>query len=353
MPAPTVHTAFGVEDFRIDARFLSSVAFLCSPDKPVETSTVIGNYALSEICVSETEAGDINMYLDTLRSPGQASYVSKVIAQIHVAAEQSRNRAAAEAADAMEVEFARFKQVFFLRVRSYEVLRVDTHESIGRIVTFPDQISDDYGNNLDPHSEQGISKTTVERAKGAENLPTIYVGHAQGAAMAEICACAAGRQAIIFDGTTLSELLVHNAVQQGRVHLDALDGDAQKEWSILHYRTAASASRQDATAKVTIAAAKKIDAEEKAARDAAIAAKAADGKKNGEVKSKDEAAKEAEQQKAAENWLKKSEWNTIAGIIPAVAQTRFTRTGRYNAKALSDMILDYTASMQAAHDPYA
>ncbi|KAG5472452.1 hypothetical protein LSCM1_03851 [Leishmania martiniquensis] len=343
------HTAFGAEDFHIDGRFLSHMAFLCSPDKPVETSTVIGNYAVSEICVSEAEAADIKMYFDTLRSPGQAAYVRKVMAEMRKGGAACDNGTVAEAAEAMATEFQRFESVFFVRVRAFLVIHVESNETVGRIVTFPDQISDDYGNNLEEHSEQGISQSKVVLAQNAEQLPTIYIGHAQGAAMAQLCACAYSRQAIVFDGTTLSELLVHNAVEQKCVRPEPMD-EGEKSWHIIHYRTEAFAKKQDATAKATITAARKVDADERAAK-AAKGTKVEEEKKTGEFAAK-AAQKEEEDYRAAKAWFKKCEWNTVGGIIPAVAQTRFTRTGRYNAKALSDMMVDYTVSMRAAHDPY-
>ncbi|KAG5473220.1 hypothetical protein CUR178_03139 [Leishmania enriettii] len=350
MPAHVTHTAFGTEDCSIDARFLSHMAFLCSPDKPVETSTVIGKYAVSEICVSEAEAADIKMYFETLRSPGQTAYVSKLTAEMHRAAAACGDSAMAEAADAMMAEYKRFKSVFFLRMRAFVVIHVEKNETVGRILTFPDQISDDYGNNLDEHSEQGINQAKVSQAQFAERLPTVYVGHAQGAAMAKLCACAYSRQAILFDGTTLSELLVHNAVEQRCVQPEPMD-DEEKRWNLIHYRTEAFAKKQDATAKATMVAAKKIDAEEKAAREAAMAAKEEEEKKSGAYAI--QVAKKAEDDYyAAQVWLQKSEWNMIGGIIPTVAQTRFARTGRYNAKALSDMFVDYTVSLRASQDPY-
>ncbi|KAG5498728.1 hypothetical protein JKF63_03016 [Porcisia hertigi] len=349
MPACAEHTAFGAEDFKIDGRFLSSMAFLCSPDKPVETSTVIGSYAVNEICVSDAETADIKMYLGTLRSAGQAAYVRKVAAEIRLAARAEGDQAAAEAADAMEAEFCRLKKVFFPRVRSFIVVRVDTGKSVGRIVTFPDQISDDYGNNLEERSEQGFNQHKVNQSHVADALKTVYMGHGQGSALAQVCACASGRQVIVFDGTTLSDLLVHNAVQHKCVKLEPLaDDEAEEDWHIIHYRTEASAKRQDAAAKAIITAAHKIDAEEKAA---AEAAKEAEAKLNGDINNK--AAAEEEEDNLAEEWLKKCEWNTIGGIIPAVAQNRFLRTGRYNAKALSDMMVDHTVLLQASHDPYA
>ncbi|CAC9514605.1 hypothetical protein, unknown function [Leishmania infantum JPCM5] len=349
MPAPAVHTVFGVEDFKIDARFLSHMAFLCSPDKPVETSTLIGSYAMCEICVSEPETADIMMYLDTLRSPGQQAYVGKVTSEMRQAAGASRNTAVAEAADAMDAEFARLKSVFFLRVRSFVVIDTETNETVGRVVTFPGQISDDYGNNLEEHSEHGANQIKVVRAHTAEELITVYIGHGQGAAMAQLCACASGGQAIVFDGTTLSELLVHNAVQHKCVKSEPIDDGVERDWHILHYRSEAWAKKQDATVRATVAAARKIDAEEKAANEAAREGKGPEAKKKGESTTR---AAEKEDC-SAEKWFKKCEWITVGGIIPVVAQCRFARTGRYNAKALSDMITDYTASMQAAEDPYA
>ncbi|CBZ28911.1 hypothetical protein, unknown function [Leishmania mexicana MHOM/GT/2001/U1103] len=348
MPAPAVHSAFGVEDFKIDARFLSHMAFLCSPDKPVETSTLIGNYAICEICVSEGETADIMMYLDTLRSPGQEGYVGKVTSEMRKAAAASRNTAIAEAADAMDAEFARLKSVFFVRVRSFVVIHTETNEVVGRILAFPGQISDDYGNNLEVHSEHGANQMKVARAHIAGGLTTLYIGHGQGAAPAQICAGASGSQAILFDGTALSELLVHNALQHGCVQWEPLDDEVKGNWGILHYRTEAWAKKQNATASATIAAARKIDAEEKGIREAVGEGKVFGAKNTGESTIN---ATEKEDRSPL-NWFKKCEWITVSGIIPVVAQCRFARTGRYNAKALSDMIIDYTASMQAAEDPY-
>ncbi|GET90838.1 hypothetical protein, unknown function [Leishmania tarentolae] len=349
MPAATAHSVFGVEDFKIDARFLSHMAFLCSPDKPLETPTVMGGYAMSEICVSEPETADIKMYLNTLRSPGQAAYVSKVTSEMRQAAARSRNTAVAEAADAMDAEFQRFKSAFFVRVRSFLVMHTETNEIVGRIVTFPGQISDDYGNNLEEHTEHGAKETKVTRAHVAEGLTTVYIGHGQGSAMAQLCAFASGNQAIIFDGTTLSELLVHNAVERKCVKSEPINSDVERKWHILHYRSEAWAKKQDTTARITLTAAKKIDAEEKAAEEAANESKVSETKNAGQLT--DTSAEDEDI--SAKDWFDKLEWHMIGGIIPVAAQHHFTRTGRYNAKALSDMIIDYTASVRAAEDPYA
>lgn len=342
MPAPAAYTLFGAADLPVNARFLSNIAFLTSPDKPVETSTVVGNYAISEMCVAEGEAADFKMYLDTLRSAGQAAYVSKIAAEIR----QANSRAANETAEALESEFARFKKTFFLRVRSFQVLSIATGEPQGRIVTFPDQISDDYGTNLDVHNEQGISQSMVNRAQGAEALPTVYVGHGQGSAMAQLCACASGNQAIIFDGTTLSNLLVGNAVAHQCIKSEPV-AETERQFNVIFYRTNASASKQDATLAAVDAAAKKVAAQEAKEAAAAKAAAEAEARKNGQQIPKPE-----EEDKSAEDFFKTVEYISIGGIIPAAAQARFNKTGRYNAKALSDMFVDYTASVQAAQNPY-
>lgn len=349
MSAPAAHTLFGRPDLKVNARFLSTIAFLASAEKPVETPTLVGDYAMSEMCVSDAETADIKMYLDTLRSEGQKDFVSQIVAKLRA---QSRNHAIAAAADAIESDFARLVKVFFMRVRSYQVIQVSTDEPIGRIVCFPDQISDDYGNNLEERTEAGIIQSIVDRSRGAEKLPTVYVGHGQGAAMAELCGCAAGRQAIIFDGSVLSSLLVYNAVVHKCVQSEPEDGDAPREFNLINYRTEAVAAKQDAIVKPIQKAVEEIAAAEKAEEEAA----AAEARKKGEVKKEDKnderRKKEEAKEKAAAEWFENREWYMIGGIVSAAASSRFERTGRYNAKALSDMLVDYTASVRPTPNPY-
>jgi hypothetical protein len=352
MSAPAAHTLFGLADLKVNARFLSNIAFMASAEKPVETPTVHGDYAMSEMCVSDAEMADMKMYLDTLRSAGQQDFVSQVVAKLRAQVAKSRNYAVAAAADSIESEFARLVKVFFLRARSYEVIKVSTEEPVGRIVCFPDQISDDYGNNLEERNEMGVLQSLVDRSRNADRLPTVYVGHGQGAAMAELCGCAAGRQAIIFDGNILSTILVFNAVTHKRVQSEPEDGDVPHEFNLINYRTEATAKKQDAVVKAIQQAVEDVYAEEKAAEEAA----AANAKKNGEVKkdekSEERRKKEEEQQQAAVAWFENREWYSIGGIVSAAASQRFDRTGRYNAKALSDMLVDYTASVRPSEDPY-
>lgn len=353
MPAPAAHTLFGRADLKVDARLLSNLAFMASAEKPVETPTLIGGYAMSEMCVSDAETADIKMYLNTLRSEGQQDFVSQVVAKLRAQVAQSRNHAVAAAADAIESDFARLVKVFFLRVRSYEVIHVESEESVGRIVCFPDQISDDYGNNLEERTEAGVIQSLVDRARGAEKLATVYVGHGQGAAMAELCGCAAGRQAIIFDGSLLSSLLVFNAVTHKCVQSEPEDDGVPHDFNLINYRTEATAKKHDAVVKALTQAVEEVHAEEKAAEEAAEA----EARKKGEEKKKDDKnderkKKEEEQQKAAVEWFENREWYKIGGIVSAAANKRFESTGRYNAKALSDMLVDYTASVRPTEDPY-
>lgn len=353
MSAAAAHTLFGRSDLKVNARLLSTFAFLASSEKPVETPTLVGDYAMSEMCVSDAETADIKMYLDTLRSEGQQDFVSQIVQKLRAQAAQSRNHAVAATADAIESEFARLVKVFFLRVRSYQVIQVSTDSPVGRVVCFPDQISDDYGNNLEERSEAGIIQSIVDRSKGAEKLPTLYVGHGQGAAMAELCGCAAGRQAIIFDANLLSTLLVYNAVTHKCVQSEPEDGDMPHEFNLINYRTEASAAKQDAVIKAVKKAVEEIAAEEKAAEEAA----AAEAKKKGaepkkEDKNDERRKKEEEREKAAAEWFENREWYKIGGIVSPAASSRFERTGRYNAKALSDMMVDYTASIRATPNPY-
>ncbi|KPA83292.1 hypothetical protein ABB37_02959 [Leptomonas pyrrhocoris] len=353
MPAPAAHTLFGLADLKVNARFLSNVAFMASADKPVETPTLIGDYAMSEMCVSKAETEDLKMYLGTLRSDGQKKFVSQVVEKLRAAAAQTRNRAVAAAADTIESDFAHLAKVFFLRVRSYEVIKVSADKSVGRIVCFPDQISDDYGNNLEEHNETGIIQSLVDRSHNADKLPTVYVGHGHGAAMAEVCGCATGRQSIIFDGSILSTLLVLNAVTHKCVLSEPGDDDVPHEFNLMNYRTEATITTQDAIIKPIQTAAEEVLAEEKAEEEAA----AEEANKNGGGKKEEKAdaeskKKEDEQQKAAMAWFDNRVWHKIGGIVSPAASNHFERTGRYNAKALSDMLLDYTASVRPAEDPF-
>ena len=352
MPAPAAHTLFGHADLKVDARFLSNLAFMASSDKPVETPMSVGDYAMSEMCVSDSEAADFKMYLDTIRSVGQEDFVSKVVTKLRAQAAQSRDHAVAATADALECEFARLTKVFFLRARSYQVIKISTDEPVGRVVCFPDQVSDDYGNNLDEHNETGIIQSLVDRSHGAEMMPTVYVGHGQGAAMAEVCGCATGRQAIIFDASLLSTPLVYNAVRHKCVQSDPEDVDVPHEFKLIYYRTDATAKKQDAIFKTFHKAVEEVYAEEKAAEEAAAAEASKKGEAKKEDKNDERRKKEEEQQKAALEWFENPEWYQIGGIVSAAASSRFERTGRYNAKALSDMLVDYTASIRPAKDPY-
>ncbi|KPI90199.1 hypothetical protein ABL78_0717 [Leptomonas seymouri] len=345
MPAPAVHTLFGFPDLKVNAHLLANLAFMASSDKPMESPTLSGGYAMSEMCVSDAETAELKMYLETLRSNGQKTFVSRIVEKLRGEAAQTRNQAVAAAADTIEADYARLLKVLFLRARSYDVIKVSTDKPVGRFVCFPDQISDDFGNNLEEHSEAGVIQSLVARSRDADKLPTVYVGHGQGAVMAVLCGCATGSQSILFDGTILSTLLVANAVEHKCVQCEPDECPVPREFNLINYRTEAMAKKQDAVVKSILKAAGEVKREEKAA----------EARKNGEEKKenkKDERdLKDEEQQKAAAAWIESSEWYKIGAIVSPSASGRFEKTGRYAAKALSNMLADYTATIRPSENP--
>lgn len=344
MSAPKIHALLGASDLKLSSKTLSILSFMCSPDKPVDAANTMGDIAFSEICISDVESADISVFLDTLRSPGQTRYVSKLVAAIRQEGQQTRNRALVTAADAIESENARILKVFFLRARAYQVIRVSTDEVIGRIVAFPDQISDDYGNNMEVRTEKGIYNTKVNCAHDAAFLPTVYVGHGQGSAMAQICGFATGQPAIILDGNVLSDVLVQNAVAHKCVKGEA--PSVERDWNVIHYQTEACEKRYGATDVKVVEVAKQILAEEKAA-EAKAAEKAK--KENGGAKANE---KPEDEGYPAEKYFGVQEWQKVTGVISSAATSRFERTGRYPSSVLSDMFVNYTTIIRPSAAPY-
>ncbi|CAD2218041.1 hypothetical protein AGDE_05676 [Angomonas deanei] len=229
---------FGTEDCKVDNKLVSALCHMCTPDKAVDKTSLFGDFAFSEMCVSDEMTLEHKKALEAIRAPIQGDFINRVVEELR--SKGDSKPALAKLADAIDGEYKRLLKVFFLRVRCFIVIRNSTNEPIGRIVAFPEQIADDYGNNLDEHNETGMGKMKVLFAQQSNKSrigTTLYVGHGAGATMAQICGCLKDEPAVTFDSTYLSEILTRNIFREELPKKFELAERKEGEfpWNILSY----------------------------------------------------------------------------------------------------------------------
>lgn len=350
MPAAPVQILFGAPDCKLTNKMLGHIASMVTPDLPANNTSMIGDFAFSEICISDVEASTLRDTIIALRNGPNPGYIHEVLDRL--AGEKSK--AVAKVAESIEAEYARICKVFFLRSRCMEVSRVSTNEVIGRIISFPDQISDDYGNNLEPRGEKGMNPGKVAHAynSGERKGATLYIGHGQGATMAQICACLNDEQCIILDGTITSELLTQNFFQNElpkTVKMEERQG-GDREWNILFESLEVVESRLAAGIPAVMEVAKEVAQKQAAERAEEAKKKREEERKEGKPQPpKKEGPSDAE---VAATYFEKRITNKLSGLVNSAALTRFQGSGKFPASAISNFVTEYTTIVSTSNYPF-
>lgn len=319
-------------DLKLTPKMLSALANMCSAEKPFEDTILIGDFAFAEICVSDEETKELKDIFNTLRNDDAKSFVGQLVDAANAKAKEARKPALAKVAEAMDAEYRRLVKTFFIRVRCFEVYRNSSGASIGRVIAFPDQFSDEYGNNLDAHTEEGMHLGRVSHAKKSKALfsSTVYLGHGQGAAMAQYCGFLKDEEAIVFDSTPLGEAIVQHAVT--RKLPDEVQAAPRKEsprdCNVKHFYLEATAKPMESVQPKVVEII------------ASVHAANLDGG--------DE--KQAEQ---AKSYFAKRCTCKVAAVLSAAVATRAEKTGRVPAAAWSDMLNAHMTTIHMAPSPYA
>lgn len=326
MSAPTL---FETTDCKIDGKMLAQLAQLCSPDLPAATTTMIGDFAFNEICLGVKETDNFKNILLSFREDTHAHYVDDVIARMKKVAADKKCNVMKQLAAATDAEYTRLCNVFFLRVRHFEVTRISTHQIIGRIVSFPDQVSDDYGNNLQTRDEKCMNPGKALHADTATALKTVYLGYGQGATMAQILGCLNDTECIVFDGTLCAEVLLRstfsNPLPEHIKKPEPKEGEENKEdthaWHVISYSLELVGARYAAAIPAALE----------------IAAEAAEGK-------------ELDDEAAA--YLEKRSGNKITGLVSEALTTRFNQTSKFSTTSLSTLLGEYMTAIRPCAYPY-
>lgn len=346
--ASEVPYLFGTPELKVDPTILSVLTSMCTPDKPFERTGLFGDIAFSEVCLSDNDTIKIKECIELLRTDEQKGYVSDVLDALQERAKKDNSPLLEKLTTATETEYKRLCKAFFIRTRCFIVIRNSTHAVIGRVIAFPDQISDDYGNNLDEHNEKGLNTVKVVRAKEAFESrvgSTLYLGHGQGATLAQLCACVADEPAVIFDPTFLSEVLLRNAFRDELPKKFKMEPrkEAQFPWNVLSYFYEGALLQYLPVVSPAIEVV------------AAELAKRKEEKEGGEEKkegAEEEQKAEKKEVEQAEAFFAKRTTYLANGVLSPSLSSRAEKTNRYAASMLSDIYTDSMTKVKPGSYPY-
>ncbi|EPY23756.1 hypothetical protein STCU_07484 [Strigomonas culicis] len=275
----------------------------------------------------------INEVHKLLRTDALKNYVSDVLDAMQERAKKEKSPLLEKLAASMEVEYKRICKAFFVRARCFIVVRTSTNAIIGRVIVFPDQVSDDFGNNLDEHNERGLNALKVVRAKDTFETrvgSTLYIGHGQGATLAELCAAVADEPAIVFDPTFLSEVLLRTVLDDTLPEKFAMD--ERKEvpfpWNVLYYLHEGPLLHYLPVVPLALDVLKAQLAQ----------------RNPGNV---------TKEQQQLNTFRAKRTTFKASGVLPSSLSSRAEKSCRYHATMLSDIYTDSMTRIQPIKHPYA